>query len=81
MNASGAQLVGFMVNSARSRLTTTERRSSGIPSRIEGSGSETARTWALTGVDVERMRITTLPRSNGPATAGVIAARLSGAPL
>ena len=45
----GSQLVGLRVKSGRSRLTRIERVRSGIPSRICGSGSETAVTWAVTG--------------------------------
>ena len=47
--AIGSQEVGLRVNSGRPNFTATERRSSGIPSRMLGNGSETALTWAVSG--------------------------------
>src|SRR6476646_5807715 len=43
--------------------------------------SETAWLWAVSGSTLSATRTTTVPRSNGPATAGVIVTSESGAPL
>ena len=45
-----------------------------------GSGSVTAVTWAVFGSTNSATLTTTVPRSNGPAVAGVITARDRGAP-
>ena len=45
-----------------------------------GSGSLTVVTWAVFGSTNSATRTTTVPRSNGPAVAGVITARDRGAP-
>src|SRR5207342_1982629 len=46
----GAQFVGFIAKSGRSKLTSSERSRSGTPSRICGIGSETVLTWAVRGL-------------------------------
>ena len=55
--------------------------SSFTPPNTFGIGSETARTSAVSGLTLSAARTTTLPRSYGPATAGVMNTMLSGAPL
>ena len=77
----GSQLVGLRVKSGRSMLASSERRRSGMPSRIRGSGSELIVICAVTGSRKIAARTTMLPRSKGPATAGAMKARESGAPL
>ncbi len=57
----------------------TDRISSGMPSRIVGIGSLTALICAVVELIYSATRTTTVPRSNGPAIAGVMIARLSGA--
>ena len=46
----GSQEVGLRVKLERPSLTAAERRSSGMPSRIEGKGSLTVRTRAVSGL-------------------------------
>ena len=75
------QEVPVRVKSGLSRLTSTVRTSSGMPCRIEGIGSETAVISAVLELTWAAIRVTTVPRSKGPAVAGMIVARLSGAPL
>src|ERR1700760_474145 len=58
-----------------------ERMSSLTPPNTFGIGSDTALTWAVAGLTLSAARTTTVPRSNGPATAGVTTASESGAPL
>ena len=53
-------------------MSRTSRR---MPWRIVGIGSETVVTWAVSGSIRRAFRTTTLPRSKGPATAGVTTAR------
>ena len=65
-----AQLVGLSMNLLRSTLTSIERMSSLTPPNTSGIGSETALTWAVSGLTLSATRTTTVPRSNGPATAG-----------
>ena len=50
----GAQLVGLIVKFGLSMLTWIERIRIGMPPMIEGTVSETALTWAVERVDVER---------------------------
>ena len=59
----GSQLVGLRAKFGRSRLTRIARSRSGMPSRICGSGSETAVIWASVGSTWSATRTTTLPRS------------------
>ena len=77
----GSQLVGFSAKPGRSTLTAIERIRSGTPSRICGIGSERIVTWAVSGSRYRAALTTMSPRSKGPATAGVIIAIESGAPL
>src|ERR1700733_4937393 len=77
--AIASQLVGLSVNPGRFASSDTERTSSGIPSRIVGNGSLTALICAVLGLIYNATRTTTVPKSNGPATAGVMTARLRGA--
>ena len=78
--AIGEQLVGLREKFLRSRLTSTERMSSRAPPKTCGIGSETAWTWAVSGSTNSATLTTTVPRSNGPAVAGVTTARDRGAP-
>ena len=55
--------------------------SSLTPPNTSGMASETALIWAVIGSTLSAIRTTTVPRSNGPWTAGVITASESGAPL
>ena len=50
------------------------------PPKTSGIGSETAVTCAVSGLTCSATRTTTVPRSNGPAVAGVTTARERGAP-
>ena len=75
-----AQLVGLNVKFGRSSVIATERSFSGIPLRIVGSASDLAMICAVAESTNSGALTTTLPRSNGPATAGVITTALSGAP-
>ena len=59
----GSQFVGLSANPWRSSSIRIKRVRSGIPSRICGSGSETAVTWAVTGSTEIATRTATLPRS------------------
>jgi hypothetical protein len=80
----GSQLVGFRVKSGRLAKTRRSLTFSGMPSRMWGIGSEAApstSTWALEGFRFRPTRVTIVPTSKGPATAGTIAATLKGAPL
>ncbi len=78
--ASGPQLVGLSVKSLRSMSTSTERMLSWAPPKTLGIGSETARIWAVSGSTNSATLTTTVPRSKGPAVAGVTTARERGAP-
>ena len=69
------------MNPLRFRFRPIERMSSLTPPNTSGIASETALTWAVTGSTFSATRTTTVPRSNGPETAGVITAIESGAPL
>ena len=75
-----AQLVGFRTKSLRFISTATLLISSGIPSRIVGNGSLLTVTCAVDGLMNNPARTTTVPRSNGPAIAGVTITKLNGAP-
>ena len=72
----GSQLVPLRVKFGLSSFSFAERTSSGMPSRIVGSGSEVAVIWALLGSMWIATRVSTTPRSKGPATAGVTIAKL-----
>jgi hypothetical protein len=61
------------VKAGRSTVTLTVRICSGTPSRIVGNGSLTAVTCAVVGSTYRAWRTTTVPRLNGPATAGGLA--------
>ena len=76
--ACGSQLVGLSVKSGRSSLIWMNRVRSGIPSRICGSGSETALTCAVEGLTSTAVLTAITPRSYGPETAGTTTSRLSG---
>ena len=67
----GSQLVGLRVKLGLSIRIEIERTSSGMPLRIVGIGSEIAVSWAVAGSRLSAVRTTIVPRSNGPATAGV----------
>src|ERR1700733_5735713 len=54
--------------------------SSGTPSRILGNGSLLTVTCVVLGLIDKAARTTTLPKSNGPASAGVTITKLNGAP-
>src|SRR6201996_6674835 len=69
------------MNFSRSTLTAIERTSSLTPPNTFGIGSDTALIWAVSGLTLSATRTTTVPRSNGPATAGVTMSIDSGAPL
>ena len=62
-------------------ITSTDLTSVGMPWRLVGIGSVLAEIWAVVGSMNSGARTTIVPRSKGPATAGVIVARLTGAPL
>ena len=73
----GPQLVGLTVKPGRSMLIVTERISSGIPSRIDGNGPETAvRLPSL--LTCSHTGTTTFPRLYGPATAGTTTESMNG---
>ena len=74
-----AQLVGLRVNSLRLRLSSIDRMLSWAPPKTSGIGSETAVTCVVSGSTKRATRTTTVPRSKGPAVAGVITARERGA--
>src|ERR1700674_576994 len=77
----GVQLVGLNVNPGRSNVTSTRRTRSGMPSRIVGNGSDTAVTCAVRGSILRDCRTLTIPRLNGPATAGTCTTNPYGPPL
>ena len=79
--APAAQLVGLTMNWLRFMFRSIERTSSLTPPNTFGIGSETASICAVAGLTSRRARTTTVPRSYGPATAGVTTANESGAPL
>ena len=68
---SSLQLVPLRVNSLRLTLTKIERMSSLAPPKTSGI-SATAWICAVSGSRLSATRTTTVPRSNGPASAGVI---------
>jgi hypothetical protein len=71
-----------MMNCGRFMCRTTDRMStSGMPWRIFGKGSEIASIWVVVSSTCSALRTTTEPKSKGPATAGAMPTRLSGAPL
>ncbi len=74
------QLVPLSVNSLRFRFTTIWRMSSFTPPKTSGI-SALVETWPVSGLRFSGAWTTTLPRSNGPATAGVMTTIESGAPL
>ena len=76
-----AQLVGLNMNPARSIVTFTVFSRSGTPLRICGNGSLVTVTCEVTGLTLIAARSMTLPRLNGPATAGTTTDRPNGAPL
>ena len=63
LTAKGLQLVGLRAKSGRLRLTRIARRRRGMPWKIWGRESETAVTWAVSGLMWRAARTTTLPRS------------------
>jgi hypothetical protein len=75
------QPVGLSENSCRSSSTAIERMSSVAPPYTCGIESDCALTWAVRGSTWSATLTTTVPRSNGPAVAGVTTARESGAPI
>ncbi len=81
LTAIGEQLVGLRVKLGRSIRAVSERSRSGTPSRISGSGSVLTVTWVVSGLTKVAALTTTLPRSKGPATAGVMKTKETGAPL
>ena len=72
---------GERMKPGRSTTTWTRRTRNGTPSRIVGSGSLTTVACASSGSMLSAWRTTTVPRSNGPATACTAIARPYGAPL
>ena len=76
----GLQLVGLNSKLGRSTLTSTRLSCSGMPRNWVGSGSETIVTDALFGLTNSFERTVTVPRLNGPATAGVTISSPNGAP-
>ena len=70
LNPSGAQFVGLNVNPGRSSVTLTVLICNGMPSRIVGNGSLTTVACAVCGSIRIAPLTTTIPRLNGPATAG-----------
>jgi len=75
------QLVGFVMNPALLMSTAIERSLSGMPWSIDGRSSEVIVRWASFGSTAIAARTTTVPRLNGPATAGTTIERPNGAPL
>ena len=57
----GVQLVGLIVKLGLSMLTWIERIRIGMPPMIEGTVSETAETWAVSGSTWRATRTTTTP--------------------
>ena len=68
--ANGSQLVGLRVNPGRSRSIRIERRRSGMPSRICGSGSESAVICGGPRVDEERRADDDVAEVIGPRDGG-----------
>ncbi len=56
-----AQLVGLIVKFGLSMLTWIERIRIGMPPMIDGTVSETAETWAVSGSTCRATRTTTMP--------------------
>ena len=79
--ANGEQLVPFRVNSFLLMFTATERMSSLAPPKTSGIALVAARIWAVSGSTKSGTLTTTVPRSKGPATAGVTTTSDTGAPL
>ncbi len=69
------------MNPPRSRSTLIVRMSSFTPPNTFGMSSESAVILAVSGSTLSATLTTTVPRSYGPATAGVMTAIESGAPL
>ena len=67
---SGSQLGGVEHEPRPVDVTFTVRTSSGMPCRIVGNGSLVTVICAVCGSTLIAARTTTLPRLNGPATAG-----------
>src|SRR4051794_32821255 len=78
--ASGSQLVGLKMKFGRSIATVTVRSRSGIPWRIVGSDGVSIVRCESTGSTLIAARTTTVPRSNGPATAWITMTRPNGPP-
>ena len=76
----GLQLVGLNSKFGRSTFTITRLSCSGMPRSWVGSGSETIVTDASFGSMNSLERTVTVPRLNGPATAGLTISRPNGAP-
>src|ERR1700710_689770 len=72
-----SQEVGFRVNSFLLRSIAIDLMLSWLPPKTSGIGSETAVTWVDSGSTNSATLTTTVPRSKGPAVAGVITARES----
>ena len=79
--ASGSHVEGLKMNPGRSTSTFTSRRRSGMPCRICGSGSASIVRCESVGSTWIAARTTTVPRSNGPASARIAIDRPNGAPL
>src|ERR671915_1747796 len=77
----GPQEVGLSVKPGRLMSTLIDRNRTGTPLTIVGSGSETTVMCASTGSTKIACRTTTIPRSNGPATARTAVDSPNGAPL
>ena len=75
------QLVPLRVKSLRLTLTKIERMSSLAPPKTSGIASVCGWICAVSGSTKSGTRTTTMPRSKGPAIAGVTTASESGAPL
>ncbi len=74
------QLVGLIRNPCLLMLTTMCFKRRGMPPTIVGRVL-VAVTRAVYGLTVSVPRVTTLPRLNGPATAGTTIESPNGAPL
>ena len=77
--AIGSQLVGLRVKSGAVEVDAdvAQVERDAVEDRA-AAGSETAVIWAVSGSIRRALRTTTVPRSKGPATAGVTTAKTAG---
>jgi hypothetical protein len=78
--AAALQLVGLNRKFGRSIVTFTLRSRSGMPCRIVGSEGVSIVRCESIGSTLIGARTTTVPRSNGPASARIEITRLNGPP-